>query len=149
MAVTAATIRANFPEFTDPATYPDSTINFWLSAAAVLLLERVWGPLDLLDLGTQLYVCHQITVARRNTATADVGGTPGQVTGNLTQKGVDKVTASYDGTDVKLTDGGFWNLSTYGVQFLQLARLVGMSGAMQVNTPGPSPFPTLPIGYTL
>lgn len=143
----AATIRANFPEFSDPAAYPDATINFWLSAAGLLLRAEIWT--EMLDLGTQLYVCHQIAVARRNTSTASVNGVPGQVTGNLTQKTVDKVSASYDGANVKLTDGGFWNLTTYGVQFLQLARLVGQQATMQVNTPGASPFPVVPIGYLI
>ena len=44
---------------------------------------------------------------------------------------MDKVTNSYDTKSVSLTDAGFWNMSMYGVQLMQLARLVG-AGPIQL-----------------
>ncbi len=37
MTVTAATFRADFPEFSNALTYPDSVINYWLAISAILL----------------------------------------------------------------------------------------------------------------
>lgn len=126
MAVTSAQLRADFIEFASTTNYPDATINFWLVVAGKLLRPTVW--LDMLDPATELFVCHQLVLARRNTATAATGGVPGQLTGSLSAKAVDKVSAGYDASDIKLTDGGYWNLTTYGVQFLQLARMFGAGG---------------------
>lgn len=126
MAVTPAQLRADFIEFASTANYPDATINFWLTVAGKLLRPTVWT--DMLDTATELFVCHQLVLARRNVATAATGGVPGQLTGSLSAKAVDKVSASYDASGIKLTDGGYWNLTTYGVQFLQLARMFGAGG---------------------
>lgn len=133
--MTPADFRAAFaPAFDNTTLYPDSTIAFWTAAAGVVLNPLPWG--DMLGLGTQLYVAHQLVVAARNNAAAAAGGIPGQVTGTQTEKHVDKVGASYNAQNITLADGGFWNLSTYGIQFLQLARLIGMQAISQQNTPG-------------
>lgn len=39
-----------------------------------------------------------------------------------------KVQSANDTGAVALQDGGFFNLTTYGIQFLQLARMVGTGG---------------------
>ena len=63
-----------------------------------------------------------------DSADGAAGGEPGEVTGPATAKWVDKVSVGYDAQSVALTDGGFWNMSSYGIQFLQLARMIGTGG---------------------
>ncbi|MDG9784645.1 DUF4054 domain-containing protein [Metapseudomonas otitidis] len=118
--------RQDFPEFADATKYPDSAVNFWLSIAIKTLPEDRWC--DYLNMGLELFVAHNLTLAAQNQAVASVGGAPGQVKGPLSSKAVDKVSAGYDSGAVTLADGGFFNLTTYGIQFLQLARMVGSGG---------------------
>ena len=122
----AATFRADLPEFASAAVYPDAQVNLWVSVAALRLREAAWG--DLLGHGTELFVAHNLTLARRNQAAATSGGVPGQNSGPIASKAVDKVSVSYDTGAASLTDAGHWNLTTYGTQFYQLARIIGMGG---------------------
>jgi len=122
----AAQFRADFPEFADTTKYPDSAVNLWLTLGANLLPEDRWC--DLLDLGLELFAAHNLAIAAGNQLAASVGGAPGQVKGPTTSKSVDKVSVGYDSGAVALTDGGFYNLTTYGIQLLQFARMVGMGG---------------------
>lgn len=122
----ATKFRQDFPEFTDPVKYPDSAVNLWLDLASKTLPADRWC--DYLDIGMELFTAHNLALAAGNQATAAVGGTPGQVKGPLTTKQVDKVSASYGAYLAALNDGGFFNLTTYGIQFLQLARMIGSGG---------------------
>lgn len=122
----AATFRMDFPEFADEAKYPTSAIDTWLKMAGLLLPPDRWE--DLLDLGTELYVAHHLVLASLDQSAADAGASPGQVKGVQSSKSVDKVSVSYDTGAVTLPDGGFFNMTRYGVQFLQLARMVGSGG---------------------
>jgi hypothetical protein len=124
--VTSATLRAQFPEFTDPVAYTDAAIALWLSVAVLLLDPDRWDTL--LDTGTTLFICHHLALAARDQQVAAAGGIPGAVQGILTAKAVDKVSASYDAQSVLLDDAGFWNLTSYGIQFLTFARMFGAGG---------------------
>ena len=73
-------------------------------------------------------MAHNLALAAGNQLAAMVGGAPGQIKGPVTSKSVDKVSVGYDSGAVALQDGGFFNLTTYGIQFLQLARMVGTGG---------------------
>jgi hypothetical protein len=121
-----ATFRQDFPEFADATAYPDAEVGFFLSLAEQLLPECRWGTIW--PYAVALFTAHQLTVARRNQQTASAGGAPGGVSGPTTAKAVDKVSVSYDAAAVTLEDGGFWNMSTYGIQFLQWARMFGAGG---------------------
>lgn len=122
----ATTFRRDFPEFANLTQYPDGAVNFWLSLAATLLPADRWS--DLLGYGQELMAAHHLAIAARDQATATAGGTPGAVTGPQTSKAVDKVSASYDTASVSLSDAGFWGMTSYGIRFLQLARIVGAGG---------------------
>jgi hypothetical protein len=124
--VTPATLRAQFPEFTDPVAYTDAAIGLWLSVSVLLLDPNRWDTL--IDTGTSLFICHHLTLAARDQQVAAAGGIPGAVQGIMTAKAVDKVSAGYDAQSVLLTDGDFWNMSSYGIQFLNMARLLGAGG---------------------
>jgi len=127
MAVTNADFRLNFPEFADVSKYPEAQVTFWRTYAERLLYDECrWS--DMRDYGIQLVMAHQLTLAGRNAAAASAGGAPGSVQGAVSSKAVGGVSVSYDTTAALLQDGGYWNLTTYGIQFWQLAMLVGTGG---------------------
>lgn len=123
---TPAQFRQRFREFADPELYQESSIEFWADLAATLMPADRWGAI--LDYGISLFVAHHLAISQRNEQAAEIGGALGVVNGPQTQKAVDKVSASYDTSAVSLTDAGFWNLTTYGIRFLQQARMIGAGG---------------------
>jgi hypothetical protein len=127
--VDSTQFRTDFPEFSDTTKYPDSTVDFWLTVAVSLVNPCRWG--DLTNVGIELVTAHHLAMSARDVQAAEAGGIPGQVTGPTTAKAVDKVSVGYDSGAVSLTDAGFWNLTTYGIRFLGLARLMG-AGGMQL-----------------
>ena len=122
----AATFRADFPEFADTTAYPNGQVNFWIAAASKLLNADRWA--DMLDLGAELFTAHHLTIGKRDQTAAAAGGIPGQVQGIQTSKAVDKVSASYDASAIAYDNAGFWNATSYGMRFFQLARMVGAGG---------------------
>ena len=127
MAVSNADFRTNFPEFANVTTYPEAQLTFWRTFAETLLYDRCrWA--DLRDYGIQLVMAHNLALAARNAAAAGAGGTPGSVQGAVASKSVGGVSVSYDTYAATLDNAGFWNLTSYGVLFWQLARTVGTGG---------------------
>lgn len=118
--------RADFPEFADKTKYPDSLVQIWLTVAVSLVNPLRW--MELTNLGMELVTAHHLVLAQRDQAAAAVGGAPGEVKGPTASKSVDKVSVSYDAGAATLDDAGFWNLSSYGIRFLTLARCMGAGG---------------------
>ncbi len=121
--------RKNFPEFSDTATYTDIQIGFWSTIAERLVNKCLWA--DSYDFGVNLYVAHAITIAVQNTKAALVGGTPGVSGGIANSKAVGAVNVAYDAPTQTEMNAGWWNRTTYGQQFIRLARMFG-SGAIQL-----------------
>ncbi len=124
-----ADFRTTFPEFgASPGTgaYTDARINFWIALAEKLLISPRWD--NLLDHGIALFVAHHLAMDAANLRAAATGGAVGQTTGPLASKSVDKVAAAYTTGAVTFENAGHWNLTTYGVQFYQLVRMVGAGG---------------------
>lgn len=126
MSVDADQFRTDFPEFADTTQYPDAVVNLWLSVGVLSLPVDRWDTLY--NIGLELFTAHHLTIASKNTGAASAGGVPGSVQGPIASKSVDKVSVSYDAGAVSLTDGGFWNMTSYGIQFLQMARMIGAGG---------------------
>lgn len=122
----ASTLREHFPEFADDTLYPDGSVDFWFTVSDRALSLAVWG--DLWDQGCELYVAHHLAIAARDQLAAEVGGIPGEVRGPQTAKSVDKVSVSFDAGAVTHQDAGFWNMTTYGIRFYNLVRIVGAGG---------------------
>lgn len=139
--VTAAQFRADFPEFTNPTTYPDSQVNFWLGIAMKMVRPQVWR--DMYSVGVELYTAHNLVLEAQSQKTASAGGIPGATTGTTASKQVHDVSVGYDSTNVIEEGGGNWNLTTYGLRFLRFVKLFGAGGAYV--SPGCSPYPTFPI----
>lgn len=127
MAVTNESFREAFLEFADTTIYPEAQLSFWRTFAETLLYDRCrWA--DLRDYGIMLVMAHGLTLAARNAAAAAGGGSPGSVQGAVSSKSVGGVSVSYDTSAAKLDNAGYWNLTSYGVLFWQLAQTVGTGG---------------------
>jgi hypothetical protein len=124
-----ADFRTQFPEFSDVAVYPDALINAWAAVAERMVVLNVWTTSW--TFGCQLYVAHEITLAAQNQKAASVGGTPGVSGGIASSKTVGSVSVTYDASSTTEKDGGWWNLTNYGKQYLRLARIFG-AGVIQL-----------------
>lgn len=122
----ASTLRAHFPEFADTTAYPDASIAFWFTVADLAVPSTVWG--ELWDQGCELYVGHHLAIAARDQQAVEAGGVPGEVRGPQTAKSVDKVSVAFDSGAVTHAGAGFWNMTTYGIRFYNLVRIVGAGG---------------------
>lgn len=121
--------RTVFPEFADTTKYPDQQISFWATLATQQVRECIWKKSWFT--GVSLYVAHEITVAAQNAKIAAVGGVPGTSGGIANTKTVGSVTVGYD-TNTSTEEGaGYWNRTTYGMQFFRLAQIFG-AGAIQL-----------------
>ena len=140
----AITFRADFPEFSDGTRYPDSQVNRWLAVVGTLLDPEVWGML--LDFGTGLYVAHNLALWRRNADAAAGSGVPGAGVGVVSSKSVDTVSVGYDARVGTIEGAAQWNLTTYGVQYFQLARQLGM-GVPSIAMGGEVQSMTPPVYY--
>lgn len=130
MAVTPASFRTAFPAFANTTTYPDPFVQFWLTQALGFLNEGRWSTL--MDFGTMLWAAHWIALQAKDQRIAAIGGTPGAATGPIASKSADKVSISYDTKAASELDAGHWALTTYGLQYLRLARQIG-AGPVQVD----------------
>lgn len=107
-----ATFRQSFPEFADAAVYPDSMLDFWLVVSNVHCSETKWAAL--FDVGMSLCLAHHLKVAK------DAGDA-----GLVSSESAGDVSVSLDTSSTTEERGGNWNLTTYGKQFIRMARLVG------------------------
>lgn len=124
-----AQFRADFPEFASTTDYPGSMLDFWSGIAAELVDLTRWGTLY--DQGVSLFVAHNIALQRKNIQAAAGGGVPGSQSGAVASKTVGSVSVSYDTGAAMLPNAGHWNLTLYGMQYIQLARMIG-AGAVQL-----------------
>jgi Protein of unknown function (DUF4054) len=125
---TIGAFRDSFPEFADTVKYSNAVITVWSTLAIAQVNANLWGSQT--DLGVMLYTAHEITLAAQNQAAGVIGGTPGNQ-GLINSKTVGSVSAGYDTDKVTERDGGYWNQTTYGRQFLRLARIFG-AGCIQL-----------------
>lgn len=120
------TFRSDFPEFANVANYPTSMINFWAVLGNKMLNEDRWG--DFRTHGLELFVAHNITLQAQDIQDAAAGAAPGSVAGAISSQSAGAVSFSVDVSNVAEQDGGNYNLTSYGRQFLRLSRIVGMGG---------------------
>lgn len=123
MALDVAKFRTDFPEFADAARYTPAIVNFWAGIGEKMISSDRWG--DLYNQGLELFTAHNIVLAAGNKASAAQGSIPGQTNGVLTSKKVGSVGVTYDNTSAMELDAGHWNQTTYGRQYIRLARLLG------------------------
>lgn len=166
-AVTVASFRQSFPAFQDITLFPDPMVDFWLSAADLMLTTR-WpntpktdgGP-TMRTMGISYFTAHNLTLQRQAADEANSRGDPGLHTGTISQRTIGPTTESYDSANTVSLGAEHWNLTTFGVQFIRLAKFVG-AGPLQFGGecsayfaassalgawPGPWPWPS-PTGFS-
>jgi hypothetical protein len=124
MAVTPATLRVTFPEFSNTEKYPDAMVQMWLDLAVNFVNVGRWA--EMADHGVALYAAHHLILAQRaggmSTRNGVAGG--GRV-GIQTSKSIDGVSVSHDVSSVTQDRAGHFNMTVYGLQFVNMARLLG------------------------
>ena len=110
-----------FPEFNDPELYPPSRIDFWISIGEQLVNPNRWKKLT--NQGISLYVAHQLMLDNMH----------GRTQGIQSSKAVDGVSVGYNLNDITKADWTHFNLTKYGLQYIQLANMMGM-GPLQFNS---------------
>jgi hypothetical protein len=130
MAFDIEQFREDFPEFlsTSPQVYSDSLITFWAGIGDLQLNEKRWG--DFRPYGMELFVAHHITIAIADQNAVLLGGMPGQATTLKSNKSVGDVSVGIDTGASLESKGGNFNLTSYGREFIRLARIVGSGGAV-------------------
>lgn len=156
--ISYAQFIADFPEFANATTYPQSSFNYYQNFASIMLTS-VWGqpaaagqPYTLYDIGMEQFIAHNIVLEAMNAKASTVGGIPGLTKGLISGEGAGQVNVSYDTTGAIELDAGHWNLTTYGIRFIGTARMlgaqptqIGPSGCLPPNSGpgwiGPPPWP--------
>jgi uncharacterized protein DUF4054 len=118
-----AAFRKAFPEFNNTELYSGPMVDFWVGFIGLQLDPCIWKRSW--NVGMSLYLAHELTLAGQNGQSAKVGGTPGIQGGVATSKTVGSVTVQYDAQTMSEKDAGYWNLTTYGKQFIRLVRIYG------------------------
>lgn len=116
---------AVFPEFANTSVYPTARVNFWLSIAVNQINTDRWGALS--NQGQALLTAHYLTIDAQNQNLAP-GRTVGEVDGLETASAVDGVSASTDVASITIVGAALYNKTTYGIQFWQLACMIGAGG---------------------
>ncbi len=109
--------RAAFPEFASTVTYPDAMLDFWLTVAGGYVDAIVWDALY--TAGMSLCLAHHLVIAHNNSA-----GDPG-ASGLISSQSAGDVSVSYDTNAASEDKAGQWNLTSYGKQYIRMARLIG------------------------
>jgi hypothetical protein len=147
--ITPAIFRSYFTEFGNTTTYPDSLVSFWIAVAGQMLRVEAWGqptnppvspPTGLYDIGTALFVAHNLALEQMAIKAAANGGTPGINKGPVSSETIGPISAGYDSGAAIVDGGGNWNLTTYGTRFLWFVDMLG-AGPVQVGI-GYNPYPT-------
>lgn len=118
--ITSTDLVTAFPEFSNSDMFPAETIDFWIGVAYKQLSPTRFG--ESLDLVVMLWVAHNISLAARDVATAEAGGAPGAPINNQTSKSVGSVSVSYEVASTSLSNGGYWNATSYGRRLLTMVR---------------------------
>lgn len=126
MAYGVPEFRTTFPEFGDADTFPDLMILPRLVVSTSLVDPCRWG--EVYDYGRYLLAAHRVTIGKRNSDVAEAGGTPGQASGMLSGKTLDKASMTFDTGSVAEEGAGWYNLTTYGQEWWKLAQMFGAGG---------------------
>ena len=122
--VDIAAFRAVFPEFGDAAKYTDAQVQYYLDFAVQSLRPEAWR--NLLERGTGLFVAHYLAMS----AVSGSGAIPGRgQLGIVASKSVGPASISYDNSAISAqVDAGHWALTSYGLMYWELMRMVGTGG---------------------
>jgi hypothetical protein len=130
LTVTYTQFQADFPEFANATTYPESSFNFWYNVIGLSINDIRWG--ELINYGAELFIAHNLALSQQGQIDAALGNAPGtQVNGVLQTASVDKLRAVFSTQETAIENGGTYNLTTYGKRFLELSRMIG-AGPLEI-----------------
>jgi hypothetical protein len=124
-----AQFRVDFPEFSDAALYTDNIITYWSNLGEKLNSQSVYG--DCWINAVELYTAHYITIQKQNIQDATFGLNPGQNAGAVSMKQLGDGEIQYDAASSAMSDGGQFNQTWYGRQYMQLVNMFGQ-GCIQL-----------------
>lgn len=125
MPASASSFREAFPEFSDAGVYSDARVVFWLGFAEKFTASKRWDACGFRDEGVQLLAAHYLSV--EHAANSGAGGAAsGALTGESQSAGGVSYSNSYDGS--AYAGAGQLASTRYGLQYLDLCRMVGMGG---------------------
>ena len=117
--IDSVTFLENFPQFNNLSTYPQSMIDFWLDYSVHFINFQRWGSLA--SQGVQLLTAHNLLLASQG----------GVFDGLDTGQSVDVESYTTEVNAILIDGAGMYNKTVYGVQYYQLARLIG-AGPLQI-----------------
>lgn len=132
MTVTTASFRGAFPAFASTTLYPDPQVQFWLDLSLLMQDANRWSTW--IDYGTQLFTAHNLVLEYQSNKAGAAGQKPGEIQGPVTSGSVDKVSYGRNPGPAMDPTAGHWNLSTYGLRYVKLLRMIG-AGPVQVGVP--------------
>jgi hypothetical protein len=156
--VTYQSFIADLPEFANATIFPQSAFLYYQNFATIMLTS-VWGqpapagqPNSLFDIGQEQFIAHNLVIEALNQKSVAVGGLPGITKGPVSAENAGQVSVTYDPAGSLEIDAGHWNLTTYGLRFINVARMLGAQptqiGPQGIVPPfsgpgwiGPPPFP--------
>jgi hypothetical protein len=131
--LTVDKFRLLFPAFADETKVLDETIQLWLDLGAGFV-NCSWGPTQ--AFGQGLWAAHELA---KMTMAAQAGpGNLSGIGGITNSKSVGPVSLGYDTGIGVIESAGSYNLTLYGRQWYQFARIFGM-GPYQLGPPEPAP----------
>lgn len=154
--IDAPTFRADYAEFANTTTFPDSAINYWIGIGTMLLTDR-WGvsipaPAQspstsqcFYDYGMELFVAHNLVLEATAMRDASIPGSiPGVTKGPIAGTAAGDVSVNYAPQLTVDMNDGIWNSTVYGQRFIRLAKMVG-GGGLYIGA-GSSPYDPLSSG---
>ena len=128
--ITPTQFRTDFPAFANTTVYPDTSVNIWAITADLLLDANAWG--DLLSIGEELFIAHNLVLDGMGNAEGQRGGLVGFAKGPVSSESGDKVSISYAVQAAMEEGAGHWNMTSYGQRYWALMRMVGTGVVMAV-----------------
>lgn len=122
-----AQFRLDFPQFSDDARYTDSMCTFWSELAEENLSVDIFPPKTYTRL-VELYTAHHIVLQYKDIFTSAIGGVPVGDAGAMTVKDQGTVAYTFDGANAAIPNGGQFNVTEYGRQYLQLRDIYAKGG---------------------
>lgn len=79
---------------------------------------------SVLDLGTELFVAHNLTLSQQSQKSANRNSPPGLTRGGVGSESAGGASVAYSQVGLDPSDS-HWNFTVYGIRFIQLLRAVG------------------------
>lgn len=122
-----AQFRLDFPQFSDDTKYTDSMCTFWSKRGESVNSPDVF-PSDVYKELIELYTAHYIVLQYKDIFTSNIGGIPMGESGAMSEKDQGKVRYQFDTSGAAAVNGGQFNMTEYGRQYLQLRNIYAKGG---------------------